>query len=166
MIRSPSPDYLLRFGGLARLYGQESLQALNNAHFVVIGLGGVGTWVAEALARSGVGGAASRPSISMACSAPPGRRRKSAYCRVAGSPPMAVALQKMAVPYGDWAGLGVVPWFEEAWRLPAEDILDLGGRRSGGGLPRSRPGGTFRYLCSRRYWRGRARPPEDHPDEV
>ncbi len=27
-----------------------------------------------------------------------------------------------------WAGLGVVPWFEEAWRLPAEDILDLSGR--------------------------------------
>jgi len=33
-----------------------------------------------------------------------------------------------------WAGLGVVPWFEEAWRLPAEDVLDLGGRRSEGAV--------------------------------
>jgi adenosylcobyric acid synthase len=33
-----------------------------------------------------------------------------------------------------WRPLGVVPWFEEAWRLPAEDILDLVGRRSEGGV--------------------------------
>lgn len=50
-----SPEYLQRFGGLARLYGQPALEALARAHFAVIGLGGVGTWVAEALARSGVG---------------------------------------------------------------------------------------------------------------
>ncbi|EYD76525.1 Cobyric acid synthase [Rubellimicrobium mesophilum DSM 19309] len=31
-----------------------------------------------------------------------------------------------------WTGLGVVPWFDEAWRLPAEDVLDLGGRRREG----------------------------------
>lgn len=50
-----SPDYLLRFSGIGRLYGQKALHALSKAHFVVIGLGGVGTWTAEALARSGVG---------------------------------------------------------------------------------------------------------------
>ncbi|TNC73083.1 cobyric acid synthase [Rubellimicrobium roseum] len=33
-----------------------------------------------------------------------------------------------------WAGLGVVPWFEEAWRLPAEDVLDLAGRGSRGSV--------------------------------
>ncbi|HVG47897.1 MAG TPA: cobyric acid synthase [Rubellimicrobium sp.] len=33
-----------------------------------------------------------------------------------------------------WAALGVVPWFEEAWRLPAEDVLDLGGRRTEGAV--------------------------------
>ena len=48
-------EYVLRFGGLARLYGRESLNALHAAHFVVIGLGGVGSWAAEALARSGIG---------------------------------------------------------------------------------------------------------------
>ncbi len=44
-----------RFGGIARLFGQAALEKLSEAHFVVIGLGGVGTWAAEALARSGVG---------------------------------------------------------------------------------------------------------------
>ena len=55
MNRPLTPKYLQRFGGLGRLYGQAALPALTNAHFAVIGLGGVGTWVAEALARSGVG---------------------------------------------------------------------------------------------------------------
>ncbi len=44
-----------KFGGIARLYGESQLAALNNAHFCVIGIGGVGSWSAEALARSGVG---------------------------------------------------------------------------------------------------------------
>ena len=47
--------YLHRFGGIARLYGADALEKLSQAHFAVIGLGGVGTWVAEALARSGIG---------------------------------------------------------------------------------------------------------------
>ncbi|WP_312240019.1 tRNA cyclic N6-threonylcarbamoyladenosine(37) synthase TcdA [Pantoea sp.] len=44
-----------RFGGTARLYGQDALQHLADAHFCVIGIGGVGSWAAEALARTGVG---------------------------------------------------------------------------------------------------------------
>ncbi|NQY62723.1 MAG: tRNA cyclic N6-threonylcarbamoyladenosine(37) synthase TcdA [Alteromonadaceae bacterium] len=48
-------DYQLRFGGIARLYGAVGAQILQNAHFCVIGIGGVGSWVAEALARNGVG---------------------------------------------------------------------------------------------------------------
>lgn len=55
MTRTLTQAYLDRFGGVARLYGQDSLAALAKAHFVVIGLGGVGTWAAEALARSGIG---------------------------------------------------------------------------------------------------------------
>lgn len=50
-----SPDYVRRFGGLTRLYGPDSLEPLQAAHVVVAGLGGVGSWCAEALARSGVG---------------------------------------------------------------------------------------------------------------
>ena len=48
-------DYQLRFGGIARLYGNKQSNALQQAHFCVIGIGGVGSWVAEALARNGVG---------------------------------------------------------------------------------------------------------------
>ena len=43
-----------RFGGIARLYGHAALARLRHAHVCVIGLGGVGSWSAEALARSGL----------------------------------------------------------------------------------------------------------------
>jgi tRNA A37 threonylcarbamoyladenosine dehydratase len=48
-------DYEARFGGISRLYGKGAQGRLQNAHVCVIGIGGVGTWVVEALARSGVG---------------------------------------------------------------------------------------------------------------
>jgi adenosylcobyric acid synthase len=32
-----------------------------------------------------------------------------------------------------WAGIGVLPWFSDAWRLPAEDIMDISGSRAKGG---------------------------------
>lgn len=48
-------DASRRFGGVARLYGDDGLARLRDAHVAVIGIGGVGSWVAEALARSAVG---------------------------------------------------------------------------------------------------------------
>jgi len=48
-------DYQLRFGGIARLYGNNGANILKASHFCVIGIGGVGSWVAEALARNGIG---------------------------------------------------------------------------------------------------------------
>ena len=50
-----SDSYLFRFGGIARLYGQTALVKLAAAKVAVIGIGGVGSWVAEALVRTGVG---------------------------------------------------------------------------------------------------------------
>ncbi len=43
-----------RFGGLQRLYGVSGAKRIRQAHVVVVGIGGVGSWAAEALARSGI----------------------------------------------------------------------------------------------------------------
>ncbi len=48
-------DLERRFGGLRRLYGDGGYARVRAAHIAVVGLGGVGSWTAEALARSGVG---------------------------------------------------------------------------------------------------------------
>jgi tRNA A37 threonylcarbamoyladenosine dehydratase len=48
-------DFERRFGGIARLYGDAALARFRQAHICVIGVGGVGSWVVEALARSAIG---------------------------------------------------------------------------------------------------------------
>lgn len=50
-----SDDYSRRFGGIQRLYGMAAVAVLRDMHVFVAGVGGVGSWVVEALARSGVG---------------------------------------------------------------------------------------------------------------
>ena len=48
-------DLRRRFGGLDRLYGAAGASRIAQAHIAIVGIGGVGSWAAEALARSGVG---------------------------------------------------------------------------------------------------------------
>lgn len=50
-----SDGFERRFGGIRRLYGAAALERFGQAHICVVGVGGVGSWVAEALARSAVG---------------------------------------------------------------------------------------------------------------
>ncbi len=55
MSESGNMDHGRRFGGIARLYGAQGLERLAASHVCVVGVGGVGSWVAEALARSALG---------------------------------------------------------------------------------------------------------------
>ena len=48
-------DFERRFGGIRRLYGDAALQRFKSAHVCVIGIGGVGSWAVEALARNAIG---------------------------------------------------------------------------------------------------------------
>ena len=50
-----SADFERRFGGVRRLYGALALERFQGAHICVVGIGGVGSWAAEALARSAIG---------------------------------------------------------------------------------------------------------------
>ena len=45
-------DIERRFAGIQKLYGQQGYQQIKASHICVIGIGGVGSWVAESLARS------------------------------------------------------------------------------------------------------------------
>ncbi len=47
-------DFESRFGGIGRLMGRKSFEKIKTANILIIGIGGVGSWVAESLARSGV----------------------------------------------------------------------------------------------------------------
>lgn len=55
MLRCVSDSIQTRFGGIARLYGEAALRRFLAARVAVIGVGGVGSWAVESLARSGIG---------------------------------------------------------------------------------------------------------------
>ena len=50
-----TPTHAERFRGIDRLYGRGSVERLAHAHVCIVGIGGVGSWAVEALARSGIG---------------------------------------------------------------------------------------------------------------
>ena len=55
MISNDTQDYDMRFGAIGRLFGLEAFNKLRQSHICIVGLGGVGSWAAESLVRSGVG---------------------------------------------------------------------------------------------------------------
>jgi len=55
MTANPTHDVTRRFGGVERLYGKIALSNFKKAHVIVIGIGGVGSWAVEALARNAIG---------------------------------------------------------------------------------------------------------------
>ena len=54
MPQSLEDDYSRRFAGSAKVYGDQAFDQYQHSHVMVIGIGGVGSWAVEALARSGV----------------------------------------------------------------------------------------------------------------
>jgi len=50
-----SPDFKRRFGGIIRLYGSKKFKKFQSSHVCIVGIGGVGSWVAESMARNGLG---------------------------------------------------------------------------------------------------------------
>jgi tRNA A37 threonylcarbamoyladenosine dehydratase len=48
-------DYYARFGGIGRLFSKKGLEKIRQSKILIIGIGGVGSWAAEALARTGIG---------------------------------------------------------------------------------------------------------------
>jgi len=48
-------DYSTRFSAIKRVYGEDASQLISQMHICVVGIGGVGSWAVEALARTGVG---------------------------------------------------------------------------------------------------------------
>lgn len=55
MTQIEQDDYQRRFAGTNKIYGELAFQKFQSAHVMVIGIGGVGSWAVEALARSGIG---------------------------------------------------------------------------------------------------------------
>src|SRR5665647_715581 len=49
------PDYYTRFSGIGRLCGLKALEKIKVSNVLIVGIGGVGSWVAESLARTGIG---------------------------------------------------------------------------------------------------------------
>ncbi len=108
-------DYADRFSGLARLYGTPALHLLRRAHVCVIGVGGVGSWTVEALARSGLG-ALTLIDLDDVCITNV-NRQLPALDGTVGRPKIAVLAERMRLIHPA-CQLTLVPEFVTADNLP------------------------------------------------
>jgi tRNA A37 threonylcarbamoyladenosine dehydratase len=110
-----------RFGGIARLYGQAALDRFLNARVAVIGVGGVGSWAVESLARSGVGNL-TLVDLDEICMTNVNRQLHAMDGQIGRQKTEAMAERARAIhPTGD---IRIVPkFFNEA---TAVEILDAG----------------------------------------
>jgi tRNA threonylcarbamoyladenosine dehydratase len=92
-------DYAQRFSGIARLYGMAGADRLRQAHVCVVGVGGVGSWAVEALARTGVG-ALTLVDLDEVCVSNVNRQLPALTSEV-GKPKVQVLKQRVAAINGD-----------------------------------------------------------------
>lgn len=110
-----------RFGGIARLYGEASLARFQRARVAVIGVGGVGSWAVEALARSGIGHL-TLVDLDEICVSNVNRQLHAMDGQIGRQKTEAMAERVRAIHPG--AGLSVVPKFFND--KTADAILDAG----------------------------------------
>lgn len=101
-----------RFGGIARLYGRAGLERLLGAHVCVVGVGGVGSWTVEALARSGVG-AITMIDLDEVCITNTNRQLPALESTV-GRPKVAVLAERIAAIHAGCAVRAEQEFFTEA----------------------------------------------------
>lgn len=106
------PTRTLRFGGIDRLYGRGAMEKLHAASVTVIGIGGVGSWTAEALARSGVG-ALTLIDMDDVCITNTNRQLPALEGKI-GHPKAAVLAERIRAINPDCNVLPVLEFFTEA----------------------------------------------------
>ena len=120
-------NFEARFNGIARLYGREKLDTLRQSHAMIIGVGGVGSWAVEALARSGVG-ELTLVDMDEVCISNT-NRQLPAISSTLGQPKVTVLAQRVLSINPDCKVNGLQRFFtatsmEELLALPCSGVID------------------------------------------
>jgi tRNA A37 threonylcarbamoyladenosine dehydratase len=108
-----------QFGGVARLHGRVAFETLRNSHVMIVGIGGVGSWAVEVLARSGVG-RLTLVDLDDVCESNINRQLHAVYGEV-GKPKVEVMRERISIIAPDCQVDAQQQYFTES---TAEAILD------------------------------------------